>query len=262
MTVAVTPSSGATANPAPVVRVQSDRNVRPLDPVNVAVYRVSGSKPVTVVWGDGARTRITGRCSAAVAARHPFKCSAKVSHAYRSTGVFKIVVSRAPYSAYRAVLRVAGTKAPANAPAAAAAPPTATSSAAAWQEQMLSRVNALRSAAGAAPVALCTRLLSSAQDYASLMANSNYYGHVGPDGSEPWDRMSAHGYQWRGAAENIAAGFSDLDEVMKAWQSSPGHYANIVNPEFEHVGFGMATQDSSTYGTYWVQHFGRGGTCS
>jgi uncharacterized protein YkwD len=85
---------------------------------------------------------------------------------------------------------------------------------------------------------------------------------VGPDGSQPWDRMSAHGYQWREAAENIAAGFNDVDAVMTGWRNSPGHYANIISPTLEHVGFGSATNPSSIYGNYWVQNFGRGGTCS
>jgi uncharacterized protein YkwD len=126
---------------------------------------------------------------------------------------------------------------------------------------MLDRVNSIRTAVGAPPLVLCARLEATAQDYATLMADTGRYGHVGPDGSEPWDRMSAHGYQWRGAAENIAAGFDGVDAVMDGWRNSPGHYANIVNPSFVHVGFGWATGSAGSFHNYWVQNFGYGGQC-
>jgi uncharacterized protein YkwD len=161
-------------------------------------------------------------------------------------------VSRAPRLADRAVLRVGR----------AANPSVSAGLAVTWREDMLDRVNALRKKADAPPVVLCAPLQATAQDYSSLMATSDYYGHVGPDGSEPWDRMSAHGYAWHGAGENIAAGFDDVDAVMTAWQNSPGHMANILNPSFTHVGFGQARDDSSRYRTYWVQNFGYGGACS
>ncbi len=93
------------------------------------------------------------------------------------------------------------------------------------------------------------------------MATTNHYGHVGPNGSEPWERMSAEGYRWRAAAENIAAGQRGVAAVMTSWRESSGHYANMVNPDYEHVGFGYYREDGSQYRTYWVQNFGRGGGC-
>jgi len=189
------------------------------------------------------------------------RCSANVKHAYAEPGAFTIVVSGASRTVLRAVMRVSAASPIAGTDA---APRTATSVPAdtSWQDQMLARINDLRSAVGAPPLALCARLTRTAQDYATLMASTGHYGHVGPDGSEPWDRMSAHGYHWSKAAENIAAGYDGVDSVMTGWRNSPGHYANIIDASLEHVGFGTATNTSSQYGTYWVQNFGQGGTCS
>jgi uncharacterized protein YkwD len=126
---------------------------------------------------------------------------------------------------------------------------------------MLAAVNQLRASVGSSPLTLCEPISRAAQFYAALMADSNYYGHVGPDGSQAWDRMSAQGYAWRGAGENIAGGYDSVNAVMAGWEKSPGHYKNLVNPDFTHVGFGSATAPSSRYGTYWVQNFGYGGRC-
>jgi uncharacterized protein YkwD len=180
-----------------------------------------------------------------------------VRHSYARTGVYRILVSRRPNSAYRAVLHVA------NARTAAVTPPAAAGTAAAldWRIDMLAAVNALRRDAGLAPVELCSNLTSAAQDYATAMATQDHYGHQGLDGSQPWDRMSSHGYVWRGAGENNAGGFGSVSEVMAGWRASPGHYANIVNPSFTHLGVGRAANPSSTYRSYWVQDFGYGGSC-
>ena len=126
---------------------------------------------------------------------------------------------------------------------------------------MLDAVNSLRRTAGVPPVRLCPALTAAAQDYAQTMASTGHYGHVGVDGSQPWDRMKAHGYTWRGAAENIAAGYSKVPVVMQAWHASEGHYVNLVNPALLHVGFGKATVSDSPMGTYWVQDFAYGGRC-
>jgi len=94
-----------------------------------------------------------------------------------------------------------------------------------------------------------------------LMASQNYYGHVGPDGRQPWDRMRSQGYRFRQAAENIAAGQTTIEQVMTAWIQSPHHYANLIDRDLRHVGFGFAANVGSTYQTYWVQNFGRGTGC-
>lgn len=235
--------------PTPVVTVQSDHSVRVDDSVRVSVARAT-TRPVTISWGDGASTRVRVRCTSSQARVAPHRCATTARHSYKSAGVFRIKVSRARFSVTEAVMRVAGTVA------------ASAQAAANWREDMLERLNAFRSEVGAAPLSLCPRLTATAQDYADVMATRNYYGHVGPDGSEPWDRMRSHGYDWSSAAENIAGGYESVEGVVTGWRNSSGHYENIVNPAFTHVGFGHASSATSTYVDYWVQNFGTGGDCT
>ena len=239
-----------TQEPTPVVTVQADRSVEVDDAVRVSVARATSGRTITINWGDGARTKVRGRCTPAQARSHPRRCGVTARHAYQRAGVFRIKVSRDRLSVAQALMRVAGSVA-------------ATAQAAGnWRLDMLLQVNALRKEVGAPPVTLCTRLTSAAQEYASLMASQDHYGHVGPDGSQPWERMAGQGYRWTAAAENIAGGYGVVIDVMNAWHDSPGHYTNIINPDLTHVGFGFATDPDSTYQEYWVQDFGTGGSCS
>ena len=55
---------------------------------------------------------------------------------------------------------------------------------------------------------------------------------------------------WCAAGENIAyAGGGNADSIHRMWMASPGHRANILNPQFTHVGIG-ATTDSR--GQLWM----------
>jgi uncharacterized protein YkwD len=130
-----------------------------------------------------------------------------------------------------------------------------------WRARMLARVNVVRALAGVPLVAMCPALMTSAQQYADLMAREDFFDHVGPDGSSPWDRMIASGYRWRQAAENLAAGQGTVYEVMQTWRASPGHLASLTDPGFTHIGFGYAQSSSARYPTYWVQDLGAGGRC-
>jgi uncharacterized protein YkwD len=130
-----------------------------------------------------------------------------------------------------------------------------------WRTRMLTRVNVVRALAGVPPVAMCPALMTSAQQYATVMAREDFFDHVGPDGSSPWDRIAATGYRWRQAAENIAAGQGTVYEVMQTWRASSGHLASLTDPAFTHVGFGYAESSTARYPTYWVQDLGAGGRC-
>lgn len=219
--------------------------------VTVTLTRLSAHRLVVVHWGDGSATSVRGTCTAKQAKASPSTCATSVQHQYGIAGAYKLRV-RSPH---RVVLLRSRIVVGGGAAADTLALPTD------WQQSMLDAVNDLRSKAGVHPLALCNRLDDSAQGYAQLMLDRNYFGHTGPDGTQPWDRMSAAGYQWKGAAENIAAGQRGVAAVMAAWQNSPGHLENMLNPSFRHIGFGYAFGGNGTYRTYWVQNFGYGGSC-
>ena len=136
-----------------------------------------------------------------------------------------------------------------------------------WQEDMLKQLNAIRTENSAAPLTICRPLANSAQRYARSMANLDFFSHQGKDGSDIGDRILKAGYNWRnsrqgaGYGENIAAGQMNVASVMKSWKISTGHFKNMVDTRFTHVGFGQARNSNSKYKIYWVQNFGFGASC-
>jgi len=68
------------------------------------------------------------------------------------------------------------------------------------------------------------------------MALQNFFSHTGKDGSSLASRISATGYQFSAAAENIAAGPSTPEQVVSSWMNSSGHRANILNPNLKEIG--------------------------
>ncbi|MCD9193496.1 CAP domain-containing protein [Streptomyces albireticuli] len=122
---------------------------------------------------------------------------------------------------------------------------------------VLALTNAERRAAGLRPLAADARLGTAAQAHSADMAGRGFYSHTTPEGGEPWDRAAAAGAAHRGIGENIACGQRTPAEVVRGWMDSPGHRANILKPDFTHLGVGYATGGSA--GTYWTQLFGAAG---
>ncbi|GGY05978.1 CAP domain-containing protein [Streptomyces hiroshimensis] len=114
--------------------------------------------------------------------------------------------------------------------------------------------NAERAAAGLRPLAADPRLAAAAQAHSDDMVARDFYAHTSPEGREPWDRARAAGCPHPGIGENIACGQRSAQEVVRGWMNSPGHRANILKPDFAHIGVGYAT--GSLAGTYWTQLFG------
>ncbi len=84
------------------------------------------------------------------------------------------------------------------------------------------------------------QLAAAAQAKANDMAARNYWSHVTPDGKQPWFFMSQAGYQYQAAGENLAYGFGTSDQVITAWMRSTEHRANILNANYQDVGFATA----------------------
>jgi uncharacterized protein YkwD len=107
--------------------------------------------------------------------------------------------------------------------------------------------------AAAPPIGLDATLGSVAEMHARDMARHGRMAHEGSDGSTPAQRLTRAGYGWRTVAENVAAGDTSADAVMRTWLASPGHCANLMNPDVREMGIAWAFEPSSPKGTYWVQ---------
>jgi len=128
------------------------------------------------------------------------------------------------------------------------------------------------------PLKRHSQLDAAAEDHSTNMAVRNFFAHCDPDTlTLPWDRMTAQGYPWIYAAENIAAGYSTPQLVINGWMASSGHRANILSTAVHELGIGYYYQsgdlgnirqdqngdctsdlfNTGPYYRYWTQNFGR-----
>ena len=105
------------------------------------------------------------------------------------------------------------------------------------------------------PALRASRLLDrSAQRWTSTMVTSDVFSH----GTNFAGRITAAGYMWRAAGENIATGFQTPAGVVRAWMASTGHCQNILNPTYGNVGTGVSHRPVRGYATgagTWTQDF-------
>jgi uncharacterized protein YkwD len=97
----------------------------------------------------------------------------------------------------------------------------------------------------------------SAQGWTHSMVSSDQFTH----GTNFASRISAVGYVWRSAGENIATGFATPRAVVKAWMASSGHCENILSPTFRNVGTGVSVRPVKGFATgvgTWTQDFALG----
>jgi hypothetical protein len=57
--------------------------------------------------------------------------------------------------------------------------------------------------------------------------------------------------------ENIAAGYSTIQNVIDGWIDSEGHCRNLRSASITHFGIAMAANDTSDYFRYWTFNSGR-----
>jgi uncharacterized protein YkwD len=106
------------------------------------------------------------------------------------------------------------------------------------------------------PLSWNATLATAAATHSRAMANNNYFDHKDRDGRTPGDRAELAGYVGQQTGENIAAGQDKARKVVDGWLASPGHCANLMNPDFKELGAAYATDPKSDAGIYWTAMFG------
>lgn len=119
-----------------------------------------------------------------------------------------------------------------------------------FEQEVVDLTNQERAKNGLAPLKMDTELSKVAREKSRDMAANNYFDHNSPNYGSPFDMMKSFGIEYRAAGENIAKGQRTPEEVVNAWMNSEGHRANILNPNFTHIGVGYVEQ-----GNYWTQQF-------
>ncbi|WP_106494606.1 CAP domain-containing protein [Lentibacillus sp. Marseille-P4043] len=119
-----------------------------------------------------------------------------------------------------------------------------------YEQQVVDLTNDERAKQGLSPLKADLELSRVAREKSRDMQANGYFDHNSPTYGSPFDMMKSYGISYRTAGENIARGQRTPEEVVNAWMNSEGHRANILNPDFTHIGVGYAAD-----GDYWTQQF-------
>lgn len=127
------------------------------------------------------------------------------------------------------------------------------------EQQMLELINEERSLYGLEPLSFNATLNNAAIEHSKEMIEKDYFSHNSYDGTSFSERLSNAGYDLVCVGENIALRYPpNLIAAHKAFMNSPGHRANILNPDFNEVGIGIWVGEYSGYSNVavYTQDFG------
>lgn len=181
--------------------------------------------------------------TAAIASTVPTKTSVNTTTVPMQTTAKKVITTTAAPSTTIAPIK---TSIPVTTSENASNSDTAT-----FKQQVVDLVNAERAKAGLNPLSIMPEAAASAQIRASEIISS--FSHTRPNGTSCFTALDEQGAKYNTCGENIAAGQATPADVMNSWMNSPGHKANILNPNFTKIGVGFAKGGS--YGTNWTQMF-------
>lgn len=115
-----------------------------------------------------------------------------------------------------------------------------------WEEEVLRLVNVERAKNGLPALTYCYAAQPAADVRAVEIAT--VFDHTRPDGSTCFTALDQAGITYFTAGENIASGHRSPAQVVDAWMNSPGHRANILDPDFTQLVVGVKNY-------CWVQLF-------
>lgn len=101
-------------------------------------------------------------------------------------------------------------------------------------------LNNVRLDAGSGPVTYNALLDQAAQGHADDMLANDYFSHTDLKGNRVGARVTATGYKWKRAGENLGKGHTSEAQVLQGWVNSPSHQAGQTEPAYEHFGLGRA----------------------
>jgi uncharacterized protein YkwD len=119
-----------------------------------------------------------------------------------------------------------------------------------YEQGLFNLTNQRRASQGLPPLQVNPSLVGLARLRSNEMATHNYFSHTSPvTGHDAFSLMDLYGIAlnwWRG--ENLAMNNYPNDQTVAVadeglW-NSPGHRANILNPNYTQIGIGFAVDAS------------------
>ena len=114
-----------------------------------------------------------------------------------------------------------------------------------------SMISGYRQNNGLGAVTVDPALMKIAAEHAHAMASRDQLAHdlAGRSFSQ---RISGSGYDAKTAYENVGAGYHTLAEAFSGWRGSPGHRANMLRRDVNHIGIAAAYAPRSKYKVFWA----------
>lgn len=129
------------------------------------------------------------------------------------------------------------------------------------ESYMLTILNKHRKEVGVPPLGADATLARCAREHADDMIKRKFFNHTNPDGLDGFKRAQKAGFK-NGVRENIARtamggnGILEVEAADERLMQSPGHKANILDPNLKVVGIGIA-YDPVTWQLRVCQMFGK-----
>ena len=122
------------------------------------------------------------------------------------------------------------------------------------EQEILKLVNIEREKAGLKPLKFWDAQYECAKIRASEITTPETFSHTRPDGRAWYTVFEDCGFDdyWK-LGENLALYFTSAEHVMygeSGWMNSPGHRANILNPDFDYIAIGVC--ESADYEGYYA----------
>lgn len=117
-------------------------------------------------------------------------------------------------------------------------------------------INNERQVQGLPALRVDSRLVAAARRHSRDMAQNSFCGHIGTDGSDPFDRMRDAGYT-APYGETVACGYQTPESVVTAWMNSSAHRAILLCSVCSDIGIGYA--QGGQYVFLWTANFGLAG---
>lgn len=120
-----------------------------------------------------------------------------------------------------------------------------------FENRTLTLHNKARTANGLPTLCVHRLLTKAARSHSQEMLDKDYFAHESFNGETDIARMQRFGYTSSGFSfvkygENIYRGsgtFGTPRSAFEWWMNSPGHRANILDPEFREIGIGVRNGD-------------------
>ncbi|MEH7389738.1 CAP domain-containing protein [Bacillus sp. JJ1474] len=124
-----------------------------------------------------------------------------------------------------------------------------------FEYQLFDLTNADRVKHGISVLKWDDQVKETARKHSLDMADKNYFSHTNLDGQSPFDRMSEDQVSFTVAGENLAMGQFSSIFAHEGLMNSLGHRENILRPEYQYLGVGVAFNIKSQ--PYYTENFFR-----